>query len=69
MSLAELLSKVEIKDINVRFYTNIYIGKGDSCISVKFMTRDYEITSIPKSLILSKYSKCVISENLIRVYL
>ena len=69
MSLAELLSKVEIKDINVRFYTNIYIGKGDSCVSIKFMTRDYDITSIPKPLLLSKYEKCTISENLIRVYL
>ena len=69
MSLAELLSKVEIKDINVRFYTNIYIGKGDSCVSIKFMTRDYDITSTPKPLLLSKYEKCTISENLIRVYL
>ena len=69
MSLAELLSKVEIKDINVRFYTNIYIGEGDSCESVKFMTRDYDITSIPKPLLLAKYSKCTILEDLIRVYL
>ena len=69
MCLAELLSKVEIKDINVRFYTNIYIGNGDSCISVKFMTRDYDITSIPKALLVAKYSKCMISKNLIMVYL
>ena len=69
MCLADLLAKVEIKDINVRFYTNIYIGKGDSCISVKFMTRDYDITSIPKALLVAKYSKCTISKNLIIVYL
>lgn len=69
MCLADLLAKVEIKDINVRFYTNIYIGKGDSCLSVKFMTRDYNITSIPKPLVLTNYSKCTISENLIKVYL
>lgn len=69
MCLADLLAKVEIKDINVRFYTNIYIGKGDSCVSVKFMTRDYDITSIPKPLLLTKYTKCMISEGLIKVYL
>lgn len=67
MCLADLLAKVEIKDMNVRFYTNI--GNGDSCESVKFMTRDYDITSIPKPLLLAKYSKCTISEDLIRVYL
>lgn len=69
MCLAEILSKVEIKDINVRFYTNIYMGNGDSCESVKFMTRDYDITSIPKPLLLTKYGKCTISEGLIKVYL
>lgn len=69
MCLQELLAKVEIKDINVRFYTNIYMGNGDSRVSVKFMTRDYDITSIPKPLLIAKYSKCTISEGLIRVYL
>lgn len=69
MCLAEILAKVEIKDINVRFYTNIYMENGDSCESVKFMTIDYDITSIPKPLLIVKYSKCTISENLIRVYL
>ena len=52
MSLAELLTKVEIRDINVRFYTILYIGSGETSESVKFMTRDYDITSIPKSTII-----------------
>ena len=69
MCLAELLTKVEIRDINVRFYTILYIGSGETSESVKFMTRDYDITSIPKPLLLAKYSKCTISEDLIRVYL
>ena len=69
MCLAEIFAKVVINDITVRFYTNIYMENGDSCESVKFMTRDYDITSIPKPLLLAKYSKCTISDDLIRVYL
>lgn len=69
MCLAEILAKVKIKDIKVRFYTDILYGNADSCESVKFMTIDYDITSIPKPLLLAKYIKCTISENLIRVYL
>ena len=69
MSLAELLSKVEIKDINVRFYTTIYINNGETCESVEFMIRDYDITSIPKLLLLAIYNKCEITNDLIRVYL
>ena len=69
MCLAEILEKVEIKDINVRFYTTIYINNGKTCESVEFMIRDYDITSIPKLLLLAIYNKCEITNDLIRVYL
>lgn len=69
MCLAEILEKVEIKDINVRFYTTIYINNGKTCESVEFMIRDYDITSIPKLLLLAIYDKCEITNDLIRIYL
>lgn len=69
MCLAEILAKVEIKDMKVRLYTEIYIGGGGSTETVKFMSEEYDITSIPKPLLLTKYTKCTISEGLIRVYL
>ena len=69
MCLAEILEKVEIKDINVRFYTTIYINNGKTCESVEFMIRDYDITSIPKLLLLAIYNKCEITNDLIRIYL
>lgn len=69
MCLKDLLTKVEIKGINVIFYNNIYVGGGETTDLVKFMTKEYEITNIPKSLLLLNYDKCTISEDLIRVYL
>ena len=69
MCLAEILEKVEIKDINVRFYTTIYINNGKTCESVEFMIRDYDITSIPKLLLLAIYNECEITNDLIKVYL
>lgn len=69
MCLAEILEKVETKDINVRFYTTIYINNGKTCESVEFMIRDYDITSIPKLLLLAIYNKCEITNDLIRIYL
>lgn len=41
MCLAEILEKVEIKDINVRFYTTIYINNGKTCESVEFDSKTY----------------------------
>lgn len=69
MCLAEILAKVEIKDMNVKFYTDIYIGSGDTYETITFTSKQYDITSIPKSLLVAKYSKCVISDDLIIVYL
>ena len=69
MCLAEILAKVEIKDIHVKFYTTIYINNGKKCESVEFMIRDYDITSIPKLLLLARYNKCEITYDLMRVYL
>lgn len=69
MCLAEILAKVEIKDMKVRLYTDIYIGGGGSTEIVKFMSEEYDITSIPKPLLLTNYTKCTISEDLIKVYL
>lgn len=55
--------------MKVRLYTDIYIGGGGSTEIVKFMSEEYDITSIPKPLLLTNYTKCTISEDLIKVYL
>ena len=69
MCIADVLAKVQIKDMNVRFYTDLYIGGGGSTETVKFMSEEYDITSIPKPLLLAKYKKCEISNELLKVYL
>lgn len=69
MCLGDVLAKVQIKDMNVRFYTDLYINGGGSTETVKFISEEYDITSIPKSLLLAKYKKCEITNELIKVYL
>lgn len=69
MCLEDVLIKLQIKDMKVRFYTSIYMGVGGEYESVKFMTKDYDITDIPKILKSLKYDKCKITNGLIKVYL
>ena len=68
MCVKELLSELEIKDMQVRFYMNIFIGTKTVDL-VKFMTTYYEVSNIPRALLLSRYDKYEIENNLIRIYL